>query len=590
MPPEEREQTIWGALLFFVKAWAFRARRSLADRGPRKPLQGVAEPVTANARIVAESRSPLYASLQPDELLLQAGKVQNLRLAAACLNGRILPAGQVFSFWAHVPRPTRRRGFAAGRELREGCVIPSTGGGLCQLSNALYDAALNAGCDIVERHGHSRILPGSMAEAGRDATIFWNYVDLRFRPPVRSQLEVLVTRSELVVRLRALQAVSAPLSVRPAEPQTKSLARSSVETCETCGVTNCFRHIDRKDSPAEGGAAWLVDEYWPELGRYLEERRRPGDWLFLPFAGRRVGVARYPWVTAGFAEVRQAFWETLVRSAGSRRLAAQGAARQEALLRFDEKLARRYARAIPVSATHLVISQNLLPFLWRSGVLGGRTFDVLMTRLPLAALQAALDRAHARWPESPTIADFRADPVLVADEGAALAEARQWVTPHATIARLAGPRAVRLDWELPPAPVGARERGAKLLFPAATLCRKGAYEVRAAARRLGLAVALGGRVLEDERFWDGVDVSSQASLDGACAAVLPAWVEHRPRRLLQALAAGLPVLATHACGLDGLPGVISLAEGDTDALENSLAAVLALSSPAARANPPGRAL
>jgi hypothetical protein len=28
--------------------------------------------------------------------------------------------------------------------------------------------------------------------------------------------------------------------------------------------------------------------------------------------------------------------------------------------------------------------QNLLPFLWRDGHLGGRTFDVLMTRLPIA--------------------------------------------------------------------------------------------------------------------------------------------------------------------------------------------------------------
>src|SRR6185369_1876821 len=363
---------------------------------------------------------------------------------------------------------------------------------------------------------------------------------------------------------------------------------AAMESCETCGVTHCFRHMDRTDSTPEGGAAWLVDEYQPELGRYLAEQRRPGDWLFLPLAGR------YPWATGGFAEVRQAFWETLVRSAGSRRLAAQGSARQAALLRFDEQLARRYARAVPVSATHLVISQNLLPFLWRSGVLGGRTFDVLMTRLPLAALQAALDRAHARWPESPTIADFRADPALVAEESAALAEARQWVTPHARIAdiaRLSGPRAVRLEWALPAAPVNVRERGTKILFPAATLCRKGAYELRAAARRLGLPVALGGRVLEDERFWAGVSLSPDASLDGARAVVLPAWVEARPRRLLQALAAGVPVLATHACGLDGLPGVTTLVEGDIHALENALAAVLAApSSPAAWATPPGRAL
>ena len=66
------------------------------------------------------------------------------------------------------------------------------------MSNALYDAALKAGFEIVERHGHSRVLPGAMAEAGRDATIFWNYVDLRFRPAFDVQMEVVLGRGELV--------------------------------------------------------------------------------------------------------------------------------------------------------------------------------------------------------------------------------------------------------------------------------------------------------------------------------------------------------------------------------------------------------
>ena len=57
-----------------------------------------------------------------------------------------------------------------------------------------------------------------MAEARRDATIFWNYVDLRFRPSVRSQLEVLLTRGELVVRLRATQTAAPRLSILPAGP------------------------------------------------------------------------------------------------------------------------------------------------------------------------------------------------------------------------------------------------------------------------------------------------------------------------------------------------------------------------------------
>ena len=45
----------------------------------------------------------------------------------------------------------------------------------------------------------------------------------------------------------------------------------------------------------------------------------------------------------------------------------------------NETLAQAYEENLPYTATHLVISQNLLPFLWHSGALGGRTYDVLMT-------------------------------------------------------------------------------------------------------------------------------------------------------------------------------------------------------------------
>ena len=91
-------------------------------------------------------------------------------------------------------------GFVEGRELREGCIIPNIGGGLCQLSNALYDAALKANFEIVERHAHTQIVAGSLAELGRDATVFWNYVDLRFRSPAPFRIETRLDSGELVVR------------------------------------------------------------------------------------------------------------------------------------------------------------------------------------------------------------------------------------------------------------------------------------------------------------------------------------------------------------------------------------------------------
>ena len=423
-----------------------------------------------------------------------------------------------------------------------------------------------------------------MAAEGRDATVFWNYVDLRFRAPFRLQLETRLTREEMIVRFHRLDGepaakqpgADAAIPYSPAPPEAPP-----AESCETCGVTSCFRHAACEHG-AEAATAWLVDGWWPEFDDYMQGQRAAEDWLFLPVDGGRWKASSYRWNTSGFSRVRQAPWEVMVRSLVSRRLAAQGAERQRALLRFDEALARRYAGALPFAATHLVVSLNLLPYLWRAGVLGGRTFDVLMTRQPLATLQSALNRAHHQHPESRTLGDFRVSPEAAAVESEALAEARHWITPHRAIAKLGGSKSVLLDWALPPGQPSAANPPAqggkmRIAFPASTLGRKGAYEMREVAKRLDLRVALGGAVIEDAQFWGDVEAGPSAGnwLADAQAVVLPAWVEHQPRRLLEAVAAGVPVIASEACGLEGISGVITVPEGDSMALEAALRRVRA---------------
>jgi hypothetical protein len=212
-------------------------------------------------------------------------------------------------------------------------------------------------------------------------------------------------------------------------------------------------------------------------------------------------------------------------------------------------------------------------------VLGGRTFDVLMTRLPLKELQKTLDRAKAAHPESSTLADFRAPHDFVQAETEALAAARQWITPHSGIARLVGHRAVKLAWHLPH--VEPAKRGPWAVFPASTLGRKGAWELRAIARECDLPVKLCGPMLEKPNFWQRVRTghASENWLDGAWAVILPAWVEHQPRRLLRAVAAGVPVIATDACGLEGVPGVVTVPTGDVEALRKAIRSVFGLEDP-----------
>jgi vancomycin resistance protein YoaR len=231
--------TRFGAALFRVKASLLQAHRASTDlrdgvRAHRRALEA------QFPYIVASSRTDLWTDARESEQWYQTGKVQNLRAAAERLNGRLIPPGEIFSFWKHVGRATKDRGFVEGRMLQQGCLIPSVGGGLCQLSNALYDVALTAGCEIVERHAHSRVIPGSEATIGRDATVAWNYIDLRFKSSEALQLLVQVDAHELAVSLLSKSPSRTRAVVLPSEVPVPQQTAS----CDSCGETGCFRHRD----------------------------------------------------------------------------------------------------------------------------------------------------------------------------------------------------------------------------------------------------------------------------------------------------------------------------------------------------------
>ena len=224
------------AAIFTTKAAALRAKRSIEDLAHPVPRLEII-PHTTLPLTAAQSITPLWTDSSPAEQWYQRGKVENLRVAASSLDGLFLPAGRTFSFWRQVGKATARKGYRPGRMLQEGCLIPAIGGGLCQLSNALYQVALDSGCEIVERHRHSRTVPCSATAAGRDATVAWNYVDLRFRPAVDMQLTVELTPDHLVVTLRSSIPTTSPLPARESLPGRPI---SDEHACDTCGSSECF--------------------------------------------------------------------------------------------------------------------------------------------------------------------------------------------------------------------------------------------------------------------------------------------------------------------------------------------------------------
>jgi hypothetical protein len=359
MPEPPIRPSLRDALVFRAKATLLQmhraARDTLGGGCARHPLRDE----LSREAVAGQSVTRLWTADDDAEKHLLAGKVHNLRLAIRGLNGVEVPAGGVFSFWAHVGRPTRWRGYVAGRELREGCIIPNIGGGLCQLSNALYDAALNAGLEIIERHAHTQVIPGSLAEAGRDATVFWNYVDLRFRSAHPFRIEASMDASVLSVRFRSGGARAS----RPARAAERKLtvapSSHAPNSCVTCNVRDCFRNVGANTTKF-GRTAYLVDEFYPELDGYISNARRERDLLAVPLDGKRFGKANYAWSTEGFRQVSQSRAATLLRAYESRKLAAQGGTRQRALLGHSERLARSYRTLLAYDVTHVTLSQNLL--------------------------------------------------------------------------------------------------------------------------------------------------------------------------------------------------------------------------------------
>jgi len=558
------ERHTWArATTFRLKVLLLTGWRQLQNW--RRPLPRFAPgPRLAAAPVLATSASDLW---NPDDnaanWLLTAGKVENLRRATRRLHGLVVPVGATFSFWRQVGNPNFGRGYVLGREIREGCVVPTVAGGLCQLSNALYDAALRAGFTIVERHRHTQVIKGSLAEQDRDATVKWNYLDLRFRAAVAFRLEVTLTADQLVVSFRGEN----PVPAGQPGPAESPRPASALHDCYSCGNLGCFRHPGQVPArPAATRTTFVLDAGWPEFAQYVQATAGPTDVVVVPQP-----LGRPPKGWAGLPQavpLRVAAWR---RQMGQRLASQLGRNVFAQSLRGDAQVAVAAARHLRPDSTHLVVAQTLLPFLWQAGVLGGRTFDVLLTRLPAEVLHARLDAAHAHHPASPTLRDFRADAAFVEAESRALTQARRLLTPHRELARLFSNKALLLEWTAPPAPPHSA-LGRRILFPASALARKGAYEMRRLAQELHLPLVVAGHATEHASFWQEVPTTPAGPnpLAGVGLVVYPAYVEHEPRLLLRALAAGIPVVATAACGLGPMAGLTLVPAGDYLALRQAV--------------------
>ncbi len=320
------------------------------------------------------------------------------------------------------------------------------------------------------------------------------------------------------------------------------------KSCATCGETSCAMNaVGNIAVRSADKTTFILDDVWPEYASYVGATCMADDQMIAP---RLFGAARYAW--AGTVEHR-AMLATANRHQMMRQVAAKsGAVRQVTYLRTDAVLATALARHIDYRADHLVVAQAWLPWLAKTGVLGGRTYDVLMSRFPLFDLHHRLDAAATEYGESATISDFRAGDDLVDAERSALDGARKIITPHHAIADLYQAKAVRLAWHRP-AQSTTRPPGTRTAFLGPTIARQRPDIARNLARHLEEPLIVLGSHHEAPDFWNGVATEvrpfGDGWLDDVGTILHPATMTTQPRALLGAIANGVTIHATPACGL-----------------------------------------
>ena len=106
-------------------------------------------------------------------------RTTNLVIACRKLNGKVIMPGETFSYNETLGPRTYAAGYRNGKIYSNGQVVDGLGGGICQISSTLYNAALMSDMEIVERRNHQFVT--SYVDKGRDATVVYGATDFRFK-------------------------------------------------------------------------------------------------------------------------------------------------------------------------------------------------------------------------------------------------------------------------------------------------------------------------------------------------------------------------------------------------------------------------
>lgn len=107
-------------------------------------------------------------------------RINNIKITCSRISGTVVKSDEEFSFCEVVGQPSSEDGYKEAHAFVDGELVNAIGGGNCQVSTTIYNAAKKIdGVEITERHEHDK--PVGYIEMGKDATVAYDYLDLKFK-------------------------------------------------------------------------------------------------------------------------------------------------------------------------------------------------------------------------------------------------------------------------------------------------------------------------------------------------------------------------------------------------------------------------
>ena len=149
----------------------------------------IADVETVDAKINVDDLKKNIKKLSSYETVStnSANGTENMRVSLAACNGSVIEPGATWSFNECTGDSNlESNGYKSAGVIANGELTSGIGGGICQSSSTIYNAAIRANMDVEERYCHK--WASSYVPTGLDATIDYPRLDLKLSNPTEYQM------------------------------------------------------------------------------------------------------------------------------------------------------------------------------------------------------------------------------------------------------------------------------------------------------------------------------------------------------------------------------------------------------------------